>query len=91
MCQVRCTNEMSKGFEVKTGLRQGYALSPVLFNLALEQVMRDVIDNRCMELVGNTTLLAYADDIVFVGQSQCQIISNTLKLIEAIQKNRTEN
>lgn len=36
MFQVRFINEMSKGFEVKTDLRQEYTLSPVLINLKLE-------------------------------------------------------
>jgi len=78
--------EMSESFEIKTGLRQGDALSPVLFNLALEQVIRDMKDSRSMELVGNRTLLAYADDIVIMGESQEQIVSSTYKLIDASQR-----
>jgi len=38
-----------------------------------------------MEIVGNSTLLAYADDIVIIGESQEQIVSSTSKLIEASQ------
>lgn len=42
-------------------------------------------DNRSMELVGNRTLLEYANDII-LGESQDQIISNTFKLIKASQR-----
>ncbi|VVC29027.1 Reverse transcriptase domain [Cinara cedri] len=35
--------ESSEEFQVTTGLRQGDALSPALFNIALESVMRTVI------------------------------------------------
>lgn len=58
----------------------------MLFNLALEQTIRDMKDNKSTELVGNRTLLAYADDIVILEESQVQIISSTLKLLEASQK-----
>jgi len=43
-------------------------------------------DSRFMELVGNRTLLAYADDIVIMGESQDQIVSSTSKLIEFSQR-----
>lgn len=66
MYQVRYMNKISKSFEVKTGLIKGDALSPVLFNLVLEQMVRNMKDNISMELVGNMTLLAYADDVVIL-------------------------
>lgn len=44
--QERYTGEMSESFEVKSGLRQGNALSPVLFNLVQEQVIRDMKHSR---------------------------------------------
>lgn len=40
--QVRVDNTMSETFEVLTGLKQGYALSPVLLNLALEKTIRQM-------------------------------------------------
>jgi len=70
MCQVRYLDETSKSFEVKTELRQGDALSLVLFNLVLELVVRYMKNNRSVELVRNRTLLAYADDIVILEKSQ---------------------
>jgi len=75
--------KISESFEVKTVLRQCDALSPVLFNLAPEQVIRDMKDSKSIGLVGNRNLLAYADDIDILGESQDQIISSTFKLIEA--------
>lgn len=74
MCQERYMNEMSKGFEVKIGLRQRDVLSPVLFNLTLEQAVRDY---RSMEIVGNMALLTHADDLVILDEFQDQIISRT--------------
>jgi len=38
---VRVDNTMSTPFTVDTGLKQGDALSPILFNLVLEKVVRD--------------------------------------------------
>jgi len=54
-CKVRFMGETSEAFECKTGLRQEDAPSPILFNLALEQVIRDMHEKREMELVGMNT------------------------------------
>lgn len=37
MCKVKFGNGISDSFEVNTGLKQGDALSPVLFNLPTKQ------------------------------------------------------
>lgn len=40
--KVRFHQEMSTRHKVQTALRQGDALSPMLFNIALERVIRDM-------------------------------------------------
>lgn len=40
--------ETSEDFVCKPSLRQGNALSPVLFNFALEKVIRDIQEKREM-------------------------------------------
>jgi hypothetical protein len=63
----------SKVFKCKTSLRQEDELSPLLFNLAIEKVIKDTQEERKMEIIGINTLLTYADDIVILGTSQNEI------------------
>lgn len=44
--KVRFLGELSKIFEFKTGQRHGDAMSPVLFNLARENVVGDIQDTK---------------------------------------------
>jgi len=60
------------------------ALYPVLFILALEQVIRDMHEKREMKLVGMNTL-AYADDLVILGASINEIQTSPEKLFKASQ------
>jgi len=39
--KVKFMGEISEPFEIKTGVRQGDGLSPLLFNCVLEKVMRE--------------------------------------------------
>jgi len=81
LCKVRWQGELSPHFEVKSGLKRGDALSPILFNLVLEKVVRDVEENRLMEINGDMTMLAYADDVVVLGNSRQEVAHTVEKLI----------
>jgi sorting nexin-29 len=63
-CQVKIQNRLSEPITVKNGVRQGDALACLLFNIALEKVIRDAAVNiRCTIFYKSVQILAYADDI----------------------------
>lgn len=69
-CRIRIGDTLSDVFEVNGGLKQGDAISPILFNIALEKVVRTAgISVELFGRDGPRLLLAFADDIDVAGNS----------------------
>jgi len=86
--KIQVGNSLSTATQVKTGLRQGDALSPILFNLTLEKVVQSTSFEHGDVKIGETkiSLLAYADDLVLLAENKEDIIEQTQELLEAAKR-----
>jgi hypothetical protein len=68
--KFRIGKHLSDSFPIQNGLKQGDALSPLLFNFVLEYTIRKVQENQAgLKLNGTHRLLAYADDLNLLGDN----------------------
>ena len=91
---VRVGNEVSEWFPVRVGLRQGCVMSPWLFNLYIDGVVRDVntrVFGRGLKLVDGKNngwelnQLLFVDDTVVVADSErklCQLVTEFGRVCE---------
>ena len=68
-------------------MKQGDALTPLLFNFALEYAIRRVqVNQEDLKLNGTPQLLAYADDVNILGGSVDTVKKNAEALVAAIKE-----
>jgi hypothetical protein len=71
-------------FPIQNSLKQGDALSPLLFNLVLVYAVRNFQENQVgLKLDRTHQLLAYADDVNLLGDNIDTIKKNKETLIDA--------
>jgi hypothetical protein len=75
---------LSDSFPIQNDLKQGDALSPLLFNFGLENAIRKVQENQVgVKMNGTHQLLAYIDDVNLLGDNIDTTKKNTETLTDA--------
>jgi hypothetical protein len=68
--EIRIGKHLSDSFPIQNDLKQGDALSPLLFNFALEYAIRKVQETQVgLKLNGTHQILAYADAVTLMGDN----------------------
>ena len=87
---VRTGHATTDWFQIGKGVRQGYILSPCLFNFYAEYIMRNHGLEQAqaeIKIAGrNISNLRYADDITLMAQSEEELKSLLMKMKEKSEK-----
>ena len=68
---IKLCNEKSEMFKINCGVKQGGILSPTLFSIYMNDLIKEIIKSNTGAICGsaNTSILAYADDLALITQS----------------------
>nr|KAG5698081.1 hypothetical protein BaRGS_031771 [Batillaria attramentaria] len=83
-CRIAHAGQLSESFEVKTGVRQGCLLSPFLFLLVIDWIMKTTTAGRKngiqWTLWTQVDDLDFADDLALLSHSHSQMQDKTTRL-----------
>ena len=82
-------NEKLKAFPIRSGTRQGFSLTPLLFNIVLEvwaTAMREEKEIKGIQIRKEVNLSLFADDIKLCIQNPKDNIRKFLELISEFRK-----
>ena len=89
-CQVIHNGKLSESFEMSTGVRQGCLLSPMIFIMVVDWIMREVEDQGKTGIQWTLTTqlhdLDYADDICLLSQKLQHMQTKTNNLERIAEK-----
>ena len=80
---IRINNEVTDMFDILTGVRQGCILSPFLFLIVIDFLVRKTVDGQDYGITwgtGKLTDLDFADDIALISDSPGALQSMTTEL-----------
>ena len=87
---VRTRHGMTDWFQIRKGVRQGCILSPCLFNLYAEHIMRNAGLQEAqagIKIAGrNINNLRYADDTILMAESEEELKNLLMKVKEESEK-----
>ena len=87
---VRSGHGTTDWFQIGKGVRQGCILSPCLFNLYAEYIMRNAGLDEAQAIIkiarGNSSNLRYADNTTFMAESEEEVKSLLIKVKRGVKK-----
>ncbi len=74
-CSVKINELLTNWFQSHSGLKQGDALSPTLYGIFINDIVREINDLNLGVKIGNKKLsiLPYADDIVLLSDTENEL------------------
>ena len=81
--KVKCNQLMSDSIDITKGVHQGNVLSPLVFNIFINDLGDFILDTEAPVLYGSRiSHLLYADDLLFFSTSAAELQQNISKVID---------